>query len=284
MTSSSETFSPDTTNNKITITGLCTSAITTNTVNVVQITSITNPPQKKSTGTAELIVKTSAGAGIMQKTTGLELAESDISTGAVGSITTTPAATLVQSATILQVSFTPAHNLITTSRVVITYPSTLSFGDTCVISARTGLDDGLTCTIDTTALTFTLESPFGTNTYTGGTALSLTFDNLQNPNSVQTIGAFTIATYNLISSTAYGVDSSSTSSTPYTMTAGTIIQPMSITPGDLAANSVGVTYTISFTTSHTIPASGKVKVTFPSAITVGDTSAASSSCQASAGF
>ena len=68
------------------------------------------------------------------------------------------------------------------------------------------------------------------------------------------------------------------------MTAGTIIQPMSITPGDLAANSVGVTYTISFTTSHTIPASGKVKVTFPSAITVGDTSAASSSCQASAGF
>ena len=55
-------------------------------------------------------------------------------------------------------------------------------------------------------------------------------------------------------------------------------------PADLAANSVGVTYTISFTTSHTIPASGKVKGTFPSAITVGDTTAASNSCQASAGF
>ena len=286
VTSSSTSFQTDTANNKITVSNVCPSAVSSSTPNIVQITSMPNPPQKKTTDSVQVLVKTASDASIMQKTSGITLADSEIETGSVGSITATPAATLVQASTTMAVGFTPVHAITASSRIIITFPSTLTLGTSCSVSSPTGgLDAGATCTADNAAKTVTLDSPFGSNTYAGGTALAITISNVENPVSVQSVGAFAVATYNVISGTAYMIDTgTATSTTPYTVTSGSIVAPMSATPGSLVANAAGVTYTISFTPSHKIPSGGKVKVTFPSDVTISDTTAAAAACSGTAGF
>ena len=132
------------------------------------------------------------------------------------------------------------------------------------------------------AKTITIGSPFGSGTFAGGTQLTITIDSVSNPVSVQTVGAFTVETYNVISGTAYMIDTGTGGTTDYTVTQGAIVAPMSATPATAEASLDPVTYTISFTTGNNVPSGGKVKVTFPSDIVISDTSAAT--CTGTAGF
>ena len=198
VSSTSATFVPDATNNKVTIKGVCTAGVATNSNSIVYIFSMDNPAQKKTTDSLQVSLLTASGAAVMRKTSDFVLAEGSIETGTVGSIATSSLTTTeVQKATRLRFDFTPTHAVSASSQIVLTVPTSLTLGASCsVATVSGGLDAGATCASDNVAKTMTISSPFGSSGFAGGSALQLAVDGASNPVSVQTVGGFSVATYN----------------------------------------------------------------------------------------
>ena len=284
VSSTSATFVPDATNNKVTIKGVCTAGVATNSNSIVYIFSMDNPAQKKTTDSLQVSLLTASGAAVMRKTSGIVLAEGSIETGTVGSIATSSLTTTeVQKATRLRFDFTPTHAVSASSQIVLTVPSSLTLGASCsVATVSGGLDAGATCASDNVAKTMTISSPFGSSGFAGGSALQLAVDGASNPVSVLTVGGFSVATYNIIDGSPYMIDMGTGGASDYTATQGSIVAPKSATPASAEASKTPVVYTIAFTTSNNIPLGGKVKISFPSGIVISDTSSAS--CTGTKGF
>lgn len=107
----------------------------------------------------------------------------------------------------------------------------------------------------------------------------ISLGSLTNPSISGSAGTFTVATYLTDDggSNYYLVDTGTYSS--ITITTGTLTSP-SVTSNNTVASSSGAAYTISFATQHSVVQNGYITITFPSEITISDTSSAVAGCQA----
>jgi hypothetical protein len=134
----------------------------------------------------------------------------------------------------------------------------------------------LTCAASTASFTYTLTNPFATNDYAATTTnLQIKIGTVTNPDVSGSPGTFTVQTYLLDSSTYYLVDQNTYSSVSITTGAFT---SLSVTPSSFLAYDTAVSYTIGFTTQHSVVMNGYITITFPSEISITDTSAAVSGC------
>lgn len=95
-------------------------------------------------------------------------------------------------------------------------PTLVTLGTTCSITSSTGLGSSPICTIS--GSTYVITTPFtnggisGTADYIGGTLISITISFGYNAISARDAGAWSVSTFNYISSSYYGVDSGSATS------------------------------------------------------------------------
>ena len=153
------TASVDTTNNKVTITNAVSSYTKTDFNAIVEFVSITNPSSTKTTDSFQLLLKTSSGASIATKTTGITYTASE---GSITAMSATPDATTVGISTSVLFSFKPTHKIPVSSQLKVTIPVEASItakdSTSCSLSNLSQIQLSATCTVSGRVIT--ISNPF----------------------------------------------------------------------------------------------------------------------------
>jgi hypothetical protein len=186
-------------------------------------------------------------------------------TSALTSVSAVPTVTSVNAVTQYILSFTTTNALTTNSFVSVFFPSEL----TATVGGCTTNNALISCSVTNTsyaALSIT-------GAISGGSSIVVTFPSVKNPKQAQTTSSFLVYTYydagldSMVDKVISGVTMTSTSNA---------ITVASITSTSLITYAL-TTYTIFAVLPDPIPASGYIKVDFPSTITFGTVAISSAS-------
>jgi hypothetical protein len=243
------------------------------------VTLITNPP---TTQTSDSIVYASFdanGNGIETTTTGITVTSTP---GSITSASVTPTNTTIRASTSYTFSFQTENTVPVGAILYIVFPSIITIADstsTSCLSAGSNIDstNGL-CTV-TSSRYLTITNGYGTTATPASTTISFAVSSITNYDTSKTSESFAIQTQdsggNIIDS--YQLAALTISSTPGEITALSIIPTSGFT-------GVQTSYTFQFTITQPILINSYIVITFPSEISVPDTSYSSGTCQTTIGL
>ena len=277
------TGSLNTGNNTYTITDGWSTYVSQNIIAILDFNSIANPFSVKTTSSISIYVKDSSLFPIAQLITGITYTAT---TGTLTGISLTPDSTIVSSVTSATIKFLPAHKLkASTSQLLVTLPSDVSLADqsstsTWSISQLQNISPTVTWTAISNVIT--IINPFSVDyTPVSGSPIAFKIGGFTMPASLKPPGAISVVTKITISSTLYNVDSASATGV-FVATVGSILTS-SISPTSLVTYT-STTYTITFKAQNTILQNGYVTITFPSEVSIPNTSTSASSWLNISGF
>jgi hypothetical protein len=246
----------------------------------MDFTKISNPQSTKPTSSVSIYIKDSTNNPIAEVTTGIQY----IAT--YGSLQTTPVMTatptVIGSTSSLTVTFKPSSKITTSSALRVTFPSEISFpGTTCALSNLSEIQASATCSVSGQILR--IITPFGSDYIPSSSGnIQFTMQNITMPGTTAPTGTFSIESIHVDSSVDYVIDKSSYSN--LLVSSAGQITTASVSPDPQSAYSLAI-YTISFTASHDIVQNGKIKVTFPSEISIPNPAdSANNNCTAVSGI
>ena len=187
-------------------------ATTTNTDSINSYITVVGPPQVKDTSTFSFTMTTTAGNSIATATA--YVPSSSITTGTITTFIftyITGASTVVQTSTTWKIGFTLGHKLVNPWKILVTYPSS-----DFTISAWTPSNGiGFTVASTTCSVSGNTITIIGTYDLAAG---AVSFEGLTgtNPNSVFSVGSFTVNSFNTISGADYAVGVYLSSDTSFT--------------------------------------------------------------------
>ena len=276
------TGSLNTGNNTYTITDGCQTYVSQNIISILDFSSISNPFSVKITSSVSIYIKDSSLFPIAQLTTGITYTAT---TGTITGITLTPDSSIVAALTSATFQFLPAHKLkASTTQILISLPSDASIADqsssSCTISQLQNLSPTTTWSIASNVIT--LINPFSIDyTPVSGSLLGFKVGGFTMPSSIKPPVAVTITTQITLSSVLYSVDTASATGI-FISTVGPFTTAL-VTPTSLVTYT-STTYTISFKAQNAVLQNGYLTVTFPSEITIPNTSTSASSWANVSGF
>jgi len=191
------------------------------------------------------------------------------------SATILPQITTVSANTTYQFTITTPDPITSAGIITITFPSSIQLAFTssnCASVSGASTNPNPTCA--KSGNTLIISNLNLTNSIFPAMTFNINVSGIINPPSTKPSLSFTISTY-------YTASLSSLVSTftgnPITATAATLNSALaSITPSSYVAGDSGVTFTITFTTSNTIPIGGSVVIGIPKVITTAIGSVSSS--------
>lgn len=220
------------------------------------ITGVTNPGYSGATGT--YTIQTTDSTNVQIDIDG-GVASDTITPGALTSTNVEPASLTTGVASTVTVSFTTANSIANNGMIKVTFPG--GFNVTGVSGVACSTMDG-SFSFNFNGQTVNINRNGGT-TQTAG-AETCTINNITNPSSAGAGGTYTISTTNQTQQTVDtdAAVASDTFSAPVVTLTSTNVQPASLVAGSVN------TVTATFTTASSIPANGKIKVTFPTGFSV----------------
>ena len=224
---------------------------------------------KKTTGSAEIYLLNKDEKTIAQITSGVTIKDTDLVEGTVTQNLVTPTISEVQQTTQYAVQFKPAHTLPPNSKIVVTFPASVTPDSTCTLSNFVGLDSSLICNYDSVGRKYTLTNPFGSGTYVPASNLLLKFTTGTGTNPLVSgdAGNFQFRTFVVEGGTDYAVDKFDGPGV-LTITPGTLKPILKVTPGDFLAYNSPLVYTFEFKTKNVVPRGGTIIIELPVSVSV----------------
>ena len=230
------------------------------------INLVTNPSNTQTSDSFVYQSYDANGKAIEKTSTGVTITASP---GSITSATITPAITTIRASTSYAFTFKVQDAVPIGGIIYIVFPSTIVIADrtsTACLSAGTNIDATNAKWTVTSSRYLTISSGFGSAATAAGSSISFTVSSITNYDTTQTSATFLIYTQ---TSSSITIDSYQLGSLTVACTFGTI-SGLTITPSSLFTG-VQTTYAFQFTITQRILINSYIQISFPTEITISDT-------------